>query len=171
MKILKPCRCGEIANLMVSEWWVKKNFEWPEIDINWVECRNKVDEILAKEAELANISQLIGEENLPEDQQLTLYVANIIKKGFLIQNAFDEVDRYTDPTKLLGMIKIILLLYKEALDMLKAGILLEDIKQMEIINVIFRMGISIPNENFEKIENIKDTLVEEMNKLRIYYGV
>ncbi len=155
----------------VSNWWIKKNFEWPEIDLNWVECRNKVDEILAQEAGLANISQLIGEENLPEEQQLTLFVANLIKKGFLIQNAFDQIDRYTDPKKLLGMIKIILLFYKEAQDMLKVGILLEDLKQMEIINVIFRIGLTIPNEEFEKIEKIKDTLVEQLNKLRIFYGV
>ena len=151
------------------DWWLEKNFNWKEIDVDWMECRNKIDGILAKEANLENISQLIGEENLPEEQQLSLFLANLIKKGFLIQNAFDEIDRFTDPKKLLGMIKIILLFFKQASELLQSGVLLEDIKKLDVINTILRIGITIPNEDFDKIVEIKDTLVKEMEDLKLSY--
>ena len=134
-----------------------------------MECRTKIDEILAKEANLENISQLIGEENLPEEQQLSLFLANLIKKGFLIQNAFDEIDRFTDPKKLLGMIKIILLFFKQASELLQSGVLLEDIKNLDVINSILRIGITIPNESFDKIVEIKDTLIKQMEDLKLSY--
>jgi V/A-type H+-transporting ATPase subunit A len=153
----------------VTDWWFERNFNWKEIDVDWMECRTKIDEILAKEANLENISQLIGEENLPEEQQLSLFLANLIKKGFLIQNAFDEIDRFTDPKKLLGMIKIILLFFKQASELLQSGVLLEDIKNLDVINTILRIGITIPNEDFDKIVEIKDTLIREMEDLKLSY--
>ncbi|MEJ2296510.1 MAG: V-type ATP synthase subunit A, partial [Candidatus Lokiarchaeota archaeon] len=153
----------------VSDWWSERNFDWKEIDVDWMECRIKIDEILAKEANLENISQLIGEENLPEDQQLSLFLANLIKKGFLIQNAFDEIDRFTDPKKLLGMVKIILLFYNKAKDLLQSGVLLEDIKKIDTINKILRIGITIPNEDFDAIVEIKDDLMKEMEDLKFSY--
>lgn len=153
----------------VEDWWHDKNFDWKEIDLSWMECRTKIDEILAKEANLENISQLIGEENLPEEQQLSLFLAKIIKKGFLIQNAFDEIDRFTDPKKLLGMIKIILLFYYQADELLKSGVILEDVKKLGSINKILRLGITIPNEDFDKIIEIKNQLMHEMEELKFSY--
>ncbi|TFG07588.1 MAG: V-type ATP synthase subunit A, partial [Promethearchaeota archaeon] len=71
----------------VSDWWYERDIDWLDVDIDWFECRNQFNDILSKENELKNITQLIGEENLPEDQQLTLFIAKLVKKGFLIQNA------------------------------------------------------------------------------------
>ncbi|MDX1798965.1 MAG: V-type ATP synthase subunit A, partial [Candidatus Lokiarchaeia archaeon] len=98
-----------------------------------------------------------------------LFLANLIKKSFLIQNAFDEIDRFTDPKKLLGMVKIILLFYDQASELLQSGVLLEDIKKLDVINTILRIGITIPNEDFDKIVEIKDTLVKEMEYLKLSY--
>jgi len=116
----------------ISDWWFERDIHWPELDIDWFECRNEMNKILSKENELKNITQLIGEENLPEEQQLMLFIAQLIRNGFLIQNAFDQIDNYTDVGKLMGMIKLILLLYSESQSLLKHGALIDYIKGLGI---------------------------------------
>ncbi len=155
----------------ISTWWDKRNIDWSQIDLDWLECRNEVNEILSRENNLKNVVQLIGEENLPEDQQLDLFTAKLIRESYLIQNAFDNIDNYTDVNKLFGHIKIILLLYKEAKNILEEGIIIEEIKDLEIINDILGIGKSIPNDEFYKIEIIKEKLIEEIEALKHSYSI
>lgn len=150
----------------ISNWWNKKGISGDELELNWQECRNQVNEILSKENNLKNVIQLIGEENLPEDQQLELFIAKIIKEGFLIQNAFDNIDNYTDVDKLMEQIRIILLLYKEAKELLNQGIIIEEIKELKIIDDILRIGSSIPNNEISKIAKITDKLFDEIKALK-----
>ena len=77
----------------IKGWWEKEvDLEWSEMELNWYQCRRKMNQILSRENELQNMMQLVGEENLPEDQQLDIFIADLIKEGFLIQNAFDDID-------------------------------------------------------------------------------
>ena len=151
----------------ISDWWYEMDIHWPELNIDWIECREQVNKILSKENDLKNVVQLIGEENLPEDQQLVLFIARLIREGFLIQNAFDDMDRYCGPRKLLGQIKIILLLYNLATDLLKQGVIIEEIKDLEVINKILRIGQSIKNNEFSKIEELKNQLLNEIELLKL----
>ena len=95
----------------------------------------------------------------------------LFKDGFLIQNAFDDIDNYTDSKKLLGIIKIILLLHKEGNELLKQGFLMEDIKGLKSINNILRINRSIPNEDFNKIEELKKNLLNEIASLKLTHEV
>ncbi len=155
----------------VADWWYERNVDWPDIDIDWFECRNQINEILAQENELKYITQLIGEENLPEDQRLILFIAKLIKDGFLIQSAFDDIDCFTDARKLIGLIKIILLLYKEGKELINQEFLIEDIKDLETLNDILRIAQSVPNNEFTKIENIKNKLLNEIESMKLMHGV
>ena len=155
----------------ISDWWYERDIYWGEIDIDWFECRTQINQILSKETELKNIIQLIGEENLPEIQQLTLFTAKLIREGMLIQNAFDEIDTYTDPKKLMGLVKLLLLFYKESKDLLNQGILIDEIKELNVINSILRIRHSIPNNEFHKIEEIKKNLLAEIELLKMMSGV
>jgi len=157
----------------ISEWWFERDFDWVEIDLDWLDCRKQVNEILSKDNELKYITQLVGEENLPEDQRLVIFVAQLIKNGFLIQNAFDKIDNYTNTKKLLGSIKIILLVYKESKELIKQGFYIEEIKELKVMDEILRINRTIPNEDFDKLEKIKSKLliqIEELKLTRSVYG-
>ncbi len=154
----------------LSEWWRKRDVLWHEMDIDWFEIRNKINDILSKENNLKNITQLIGETNLPEEQQLILFIAKLIRNTFLIQNAFDRIDCFTDSKKLIVFIKLILLLDKEGRDLLKQGFILEDIKDLEIVSKLRRINYTIPNDEFNKISNLKNELFNEINSLKLIYG-
>jgi V/A-type H+-transporting ATPase subunit A len=155
----------------VSDWWFERDIDWVEIDIDWLDCRNQVNEILSKDNELKYITQLIGEENLSDSQQLDVYIARLLRNAFLIQNAFDEIDNFTGVSKLLGMVKIILLLFKESKELLNQGLYMEDIKTLKSINDILRINRSIPNENIEEINKIKLNLLNEIEILKLTHGV
>ena len=155
----------------ISDWWYERDINWSEIDADWFECRKQVNDILSKDNELKYVMQLIGEENLPEDQQLTLFTAKLIKEGFLIQNAFDEIDNFTNTKKLLGMIKIILLVFKEGGELLKQGFYIEEIKSLRTINQILRICQAIKNDEFKKIEKLKNQLLRDIELLKLTRGV
>ncbi|MFX1324946.1 MAG: V-type ATP synthase subunit A, partial [Promethearchaeota archaeon] len=148
----------------VSEWWIEKDIKWPEIDIDWLGCQKQVDEILSKENDLKYIMQLVGKKNLPDDQRLHLFIADLINNGLLIQNAFEEIDNFTDYKKLLGLTKVVLLLFKEGKFLLTQGYKFDDRKEDEIMYDIIRATHSIPNEEFNKIENLKNKILKETLK-------
>jgi V/A-type H+-transporting ATPase subunit A len=61
---------------------------------DWTRLRSWTMEVLQKEAELQEIVQLVGSDALPEEQQLLLEVARMIREIFLQQNAYHEVDSF-----------------------------------------------------------------------------
>ena len=151
----------------IANWWYERDIDWADIDIDWSECRKQVNDILSKEQEIKHLVQLIGEKNMDEDNQLILFMSRIIKNSFLIQSAYDKVDRFTDVKKLLGMIKIILLIYKEGQNLINRGLSIEDIIGSELLTSILRMNITIKNDEFEELEKLKDKLIKKFRQSNI----
>ena len=146
----------------IADWWYERDIDWPDIDIDWIECRKQVNDILSQEQDLKHLVQLIGEKNLEDKNQLILFMARMIKNGFLIQSAFDEVEKFTGIKKLLGMIKLSLLIYKEGQNLINRGILIENVIDPELLNSILRMNKTIKNDEFEKIENLMNKLIKNL---------
>lgn len=69
--------------------WFRKN-----VSEDWPGLRSWTQRILQEESELEEIVRLVGADALPEDQQLTLEVARMIREFFLQQNAFHDQDTY-----------------------------------------------------------------------------
>jgi V/A-type H+-transporting ATPase subunit A len=76
------------------EKWFLENVhpEWPALK-DWAM------DLLQKEAELQEIVQLVGSDALPEEQQLLLDVARLIREIFLQQNAFHDVDTFCNMSR------------------------------------------------------------------------
>ncbi|MHA1526412.1 MAG: V-type ATP synthase subunit A [Promethearchaeota archaeon] len=150
----------------LSDWWYERDLDWPEINLDWSECRKQVNEILSKENDLKYVIQLLGEKNIQEGQELIIFTANLIKEGFLVQNAYDDIDNYTNRLKLLGMIKLILLLYNEGDILIKKGISIEESLDRDFINEILKIKNSISNTEFEKIEELKTRIIQKIEALK-----
>ena len=52
--------------------------------------------LLQEESSLNEIVQLVGKDSLSPSDQLTLETARIIREDFLQQNAFADIDTYSD---------------------------------------------------------------------------
>ena len=71
--------------------------------------------MLQQEKDLSEIVQLVGRDSLSEDQKVVLELAKIIREDYLQQNAFSEHDFNCPLTKSVGMLRVIVQLYRRAL--------------------------------------------------------
>ena len=99
----------------VGAWWEKQAPDWNEL-------RTEVITLLQREDRLQQIVRLVGPDVLPESQRLILFVAEIVKDGFLAQSAFDEVDAYCAPARQVALLRMILTLYRTGRDLIEAGV-------------------------------------------------
>ena len=88
---------------------------------------------------------------------------NLLKSNF--QNAFDEIDYYTDYNKMLAIVKIYLLIYREGKKLIKNNINIEYILGEDLKKELISMSYRIPNGNFESLEELKGKVI---NKLKNY---
>ena len=133
--------------------WYRDNIapDFPEV-------RTEISTLLQIESELQEIVQLVGSDALPVDQQLTLEVARMIREFFLQQNAFHDVDTFSDLDLQYHMSNAILSFQEEAKKAIAGGAQLED-----VVNVPARTDLM--RGRFEKgYEDRISDLVSEMNK-------
>ena len=78
-----------------------------EVSPEWNPLRAWAMGVLQKEAELQEIVQLVGSDALPDEEQVTIEVARMIREIFLQQNAYDAVDTYCPMSKQYDMMKAI----------------------------------------------------------------
>ena len=98
------------------EKWYSKN-----VGPKFVSDRQEIAYILAEEAKLNEIVQLMGPDVLPEDQKLIIEVAKVVRVGYLQQNAFHKDDTYVPMEKQLKMMEVILYLNKRCKEAVNQG--------------------------------------------------
>ncbi|MBC7320050.1 V-type ATP synthase subunit A [bacterium] len=131
---------------------------------DYISLRNEALSILSREAELREITRLVGIEAISLKERFLLEVARSIREDFLLQNAFNELDTYTSLEKQLYMLSIILDFYHQGLSALDNSVLLEDILNLPIREEISRMKY-IPEQEKMKFFALEDRLKEEFSRL------
>lgn len=147
----------------VREWWEKHNPVW------WT-VRTEALELLKKEDRLQSIVRLIGPDSLASSDQLVLKVSEMIKNGFLQQNAFDDVDMYCSSEKQIMIIQLIMDFYKRSLALVKNGCPLVKINSMSAADEIVRIKMVVPNDKLEQIGEIRDRMNTQFAELESVYN-
>ena len=127
----------------IRGWWEKVNPDWNEV-------RERAIELLKREQRLSQIVKLIGPDALPDNQRLILMAAEMIKNGFLQQNAYDEIDMFCAPDKQVRILKLIMDFYARALAIIQLGAPLLKIRELSCQERIVRAKSTIRNEELEK---------------------
>ncbi len=125
--------------------------------------------MLKKEQRLEQIVRLIGPDALPDSERIVLVVAEMIKNGFLQQNAFDDIDVYSVPEKQILILSLIMEFYKKAQALIKHGTPLVKINSLSVREEIIRIKTSIPNNELDKVNQIKSHLEEQFSSLEKLY--
>lgn len=86
-----------------------------KIDSDFSSLREAARDILQQEKDLSEIVNLVGQDSLSEDQKVVMEIAKIIKEDYLQQNAFSEYDYNCPLTKSVGMLRVIVTLYRRCL--------------------------------------------------------
>ncbi len=142
----------------LGDWYKEKvSPEWPKL-------RDDAMELLQKEAELQEIVQLVGSDALPEDQQLTLEIARMVREYFLQQNAYHEVDTYSKMDKQYKLLKAIMLWGDKAHTALEENIPFEEIMKLKSKDELAK--VKFEKEFDAALGRILKSMDEEFGKIR-----
>lgn len=114
--------------------WYREN-----VSEDWPELRRWAQEILQRENELQEIVLLVGPDALQDSERILLKVGEIIREGFLQQNAFHEIDASCSLPKQYRMMLTIKAFYEIGRDAVRAGVAAEDLIKMGEIEEIIRL--------------------------------
>ncbi len=135
-----------------------------QVSPEWLRLRGEAMEILQKESELQEIVQLVGSDALPEDQQLTMEVARMLREIFLQQNAFHPVDTFCTMDHQYGLIKAILKYSDMANNALESGVPLEDITSVKSKDDLSK--VKFEKELDKELDKVLATMDEEFETMR-----
>ncbi len=124
---------------------------------------------MKREQRLAQIVKLIGPDALPDNQRLILLVAEMIKNGFLQQNAYDEIDMFCVPEKQVRILKLIMDFYARALAILQLGAPLLKVRELSCMERIVRAKSSVANDQMDRLSELETLMSSEMDELERSY--
>jgi V/A-type H+-transporting ATPase subunit A len=137
----------------VADWW-----EHVDTAFDYRAMREQAMALLQEENKLQQVVKLVGPDALPDRQRLILVTTNLIKEGFLQQNAFHENDVYCSPEKQLRMMDVILHFHRAALRVIEHGVPCVRILGLDILPRIIRIKTDVSNKDAETISKIKDEI-------------
>ncbi|MDI6785454.1 MAG: V-type ATP synthase subunit A [bacterium] len=147
--------------------------DWLNSRINpdWEKNREKVVMILQKEAQLQEVVQLVGPDNLQDEERLVLEISKMVRDDFLAQNAMDSIDATTSLEKQFAMLDNLLFFYEECKKVIQEGVSIQEILDLPLREDLSRQK-SIPEEEFvEKTHFLKKEIIDKLDKIQKYSKV
>lgn len=120
--------------------------------------RNELMNVLLQEEEVSSILMLVGKDALSDSQRNILDVAELIRVGFLQQNAYNDTDKYVPLEKQIKMLKVIESYYHKSDEAIKNGIPYNKVYDPKIINDITQMKYNIKNDDLDKFTVLNNKL-------------
>lgn len=131
----------------------------------WVDLRARIMKLLNDEAELEEIVKLVGMDALSAPDRLKLEAARSIREDYLHQDAFHEVDTYTDLHKQYLMMELVLHYYDMSLDALGKGVAIDSLVKLSVRENIGRFKYVSKERIDAECEDILQKLQIELNEL------
>ncbi|WP_317853722.1 V-type ATP synthase subunit A [Chakrabartyella piscis] len=141
--------------------------EWADINVHpdFSEHRIEAMMLLQTEAELQEIVQLVGVDSLSHSDRMILETSRSVREDFLHQNSFHEVDTYASLHKQYRMLKLILDFYHKGQEAIKAGVMIQKITKLDVIERIGRAKY-VEESNVDKTyDDIEREIEAQINDL------
>jgi V/A-type H+-transporting ATPase subunit A len=122
-------------------------------------------ELLQREDKLQQIVKLVGPDVLPDSQRFVLAVADMIKVGFLQQNAFDEIDAYCSPKKQVAILDAILEFHRRGARVIAQGATLVQVTELPSRLALMRAKSQIANDDAAALAALKQRVIEDFSPL------
>ena len=145
----------------VSDWWRQAASAF-----DYAAMRSRAMNILQEENKLQQVVKLVGPDALPDKQRLVLATAQLLKEGFLQQNAFHDNDMYCTPEKQLRMMDVILHFHDAASAIIETGVPCVRIIGLPLLADIIRLKTEIPSTEAERISLMKEQIDHVLNDVK-----
>lgn len=157
-------------NISYSE-YISELQNWYEenVDLDFLEIRQKMLKILEEENDLLEIARVIGQDVLSDSKKLVLQISKAFRVGFLQQSAMHEIDTFVPMKKQYEMLQTILLIYERALKLIEKGIPISEILKTGILAEYEQLKFQIENDELEKFETYNISVKNRLKKLEESY--
>ena len=140
----------------VTPWWQE------HVTSDWAALTQQVMHILQQESALQETVRLVGADTLPDRERFVLFVARLIKEAFLQQNAMDQVDAYTTPTKQVALLRLLIHIYERGSKTLDLGAPVGRIQnEINIWTPLRRARASVPNDELAALDELAQQFDEQ----------
>lgn len=146
-----------------AEWWHK------EIDPDWLRRRTDALALLARDAELSRIVNLVGPEALSDAQRWELEGAALIKEAVLQQSALDPVDTFCSPAKQYALLDLAITLYERGAALIQLGVPVTELQDLPLLARLRRLKSLYSSEQIEQLRAFRHDLDQAMEAIRIEY--
>ena len=144
--------------------WYEEN-----VDVDCLECRQKIVSILEEENELLEIARVVGQDVLSDSKRLVLEVAKAIRVGFLQQNAMSDIDSQVPLIKQYKMMQTIILLYERALKLIEKRIPLSEIQKLGFFEEYVKLKMNVANDDLGKFSELNSRIKNRLKRLEDEY--
>jgi V/A-type H+-transporting ATPase subunit A len=147
-----------------AQWWHE------EVDRNWEKRRTQALALLARDAELSRIVNLVGPEALSSAQRWDLEGAALVKEGVLQQSALDEVDTFCSPEKQFALLDLALTIYDKGSALVEIGVPVQELQTLPLLARARRCKSMYSSEQLDKIGAFRKEVEQEFENIRLEYA-
>ena len=147
-----------------AEWWHK------EVDPAWEQRRAQALGLLARDAELSRIVNLVGPEALSDTQRWELEGASLVKEGVLQQSALDEIDTFCSPQKQFALLDLVLSIYDKGADLIALGVPVSELQNMPQLAKVRRCKSMYNSDQVDSIRALGREAEQAFEAIRLEYA-
>jgi len=147
-----------------ATWWHQ------EVDPNWERHRTAALALLARDAELSRIVNLVGPEALSDAQRWELEGASLVKEGVLQQSALDEVDTFCSPQKQFALLDLVIAIYRDGAALIELGVPVAELQSLPILAKMRRIKSMYSSEQMDQIQAFRAEVNTAMEEIRGEYA-
>ena len=148
---------------VAAQWWAE------QIDRQWLERRDQALALLARDAELSRIVNLVGPEALSSAQRWELEGASLIKEAILQQSALDSIDAYCSPHKQFLLLNLVMTLFEQGSELIELGAPVQELAEHPVLAKIRRAKSTWTSDQMEQLNQFMRETNEAFAALRRQY--
>lgn len=147
-----------------AQWWRK------EISPDWEKRRASALALLARDAELSRIVNLVGPEALSDAQRWELEGASLVKEGVLQQSALDDIDTFCSPAKQFALLDLVIAIYQQGEALIKLGVPVSELQNLPLMAKMRRLKSMYSSEQLDQIQAFRQDVTQAMDAIQIEYA-
>jgi V/A-type H+-transporting ATPase subunit A len=147
-----------------AEWWHE------EVDRRWKQRRTEALALLARDAELSRIVNLVGPEALSHSQRWELESAALVKEAVLQQSALDAIDTFCSPEKQFALLDVTIKIHELGAELIDIGVPVQELTAMSELTKARRLKETFDSDQVSSIRAFADEVQGAFDKLRLEYS-
>ncbi|MBS0394367.1 MAG: V-type ATP synthase subunit A [Proteobacteria bacterium] len=143
----------------LAAWWQAHG------NSDWGRHRERLLELLERQARLERMARIVGREALPPEQQLALTLADVVNEALLRQSSFSVVDRYCSPERQSAMVRLVVDFIERAERAVAQGVAPAAVAALRTLTHLKRVGEAHGEGHLDDIADLGRRLESELHAL------